>query len=269
MSVRLVVSDVDGTLVQTDKSLSPGTVAAAGRLQAARVPLSVVSARPPRGLAYIIEGLSLKGPYAGFNGGMVVGPDGTTLEWSPAPRAEVERAIALFKERGVSAWLFTQDEWLVIDPGGPHVDHERHTVRFDCRIVPDFSAYVDQVGKLVGVTDEFDLLAAVEGELQGLVGDRASAVRSQKYYLDMTHPAANKGNAVRLLARHAGCAASEVAVLGDQDNDIPMFRVAGYSICMGNGSDNAKRAASDITGANDAEGWAAAVDGLILPRAEM
>ena len=106
---------------------------------------------------------------------------------------------------GISVWLFTQDEWLIRDPDGPHVEHERHTVRFDARIVPDFMPYVDQVGKLVGVTDDYDLLAKAEHELQQTVGDKANAIRSQKYYLDVTHPAANKGNAVRLLAKHAGC----------------------------------------------------------------
>ena len=267
MTLRLVVSDVDGTLVQPDKSLSPGTVAAVGRLQAAGVPVAVVSARPPRGLRWIIDTLKLTGPCAGFNGGSVVAPDGTVLEWNPVPPDMARLALDLFAKRGVSAWLFTQNEWLAQDPNGPHVAHERHTVRFDERIVDDFSPYLGEVGKLCGVSDDFDKLAAVEIELQGLLNGRASALRSQNYYLDVTHTDANKGHAVHALARQAGVDVADVAVLGDMQNDVPMFRVAGFSVAMGNGTDAVKAAASASTAANDHEGWAQAVDTLLLPRA--
>lgn len=267
MTVRLVVSDVDGTLVQPDKTLSGGTVAAAGRLQAAGVPLAIVSARPPRGMGFLVEELALDAPYAGFNGGMLVRRDGTVVEWNPAPRDMVEVALDLFAARGVEAWLFTQDEWLILDAGGHNLEHEARTVRFGPRVVEGFGAYLDGVGKLVGVSPDFPKLAEVERELQGLVGARATAHRSQNYYLDLTHPNANKGYAVRALARHQGVELADVAVLGDMVNDVPMFRVAGYSVCMGNGSEEAKAAASAVTGANDHEGWAAAIDGLILPRA--
>lgn len=261
------MSDVDGTLVQPDKSLSPGTVAAAARLQQAGVPLAIVSARPPRGMAWITEALKLDAPYAGFNGGMAVRRDGSVVEWNPADPGAVRTALELFARRGVDAWLFTQDEWLVRDPAGAYVEHERHTVRFEARVVDDFAPFVESVGKLVGVSADAALLADVERELQGLVGERATAHRSQTYYLDLTHARANKGYAVEALARHQGVAPEEVAVLGDMANDIPMFRVAGYSVAMGNGSDEAKRAASAVTGANGEDGWAQAIDRLILPRA--
>ena len=265
--IQLVVSDVDGTLVQPDKSLSPGTVAAAARLQAAGVKLAIVSARPPRGMRWITETLKLEAPYAGFNGGALVSPDGTVIEWNPTPAALVQKAIALFAARGVDAWLFTQDEWLIRDPNGAKVAHERHTVGFDARVVDDFGPYLDQVGKLVGVTDDEPKLAAVEQELQGIVGDGATAHRSQTYYLDLTHKNANKGYAVQALARHLSLDVADVAVLGDMANDIPMFRVAGFSVAMGNGSAETKAAASATTGANDHEGWAQAIDTLILPKA--
>ena len=267
MSIRLVVSDVDGTIVQPDKSLSPGTVAAAARLQAAGVALAIVSARPPRGMKWITEALALKAPYAGFNGGALIGPDGAVVEWNPAPVAIVQTALDLFARRGIDAWLFTPDEWLIRDAEGVYVAHERHTVRFDARVVPDFAPYVDQVGKLVGVSDDFAKLAAIELELQALVGDGATAHRSQQYYLDLTHKNANKGYAVQALARHLGLDVSEVAVLGDMANDVPMFRVAGFSVAMGNGTDEVKAAAKATTAANDHEGWAQAIDTLILPQA--
>lgn len=267
MTLKLVITDVDGTLVQTDKSLSPGTIAAVARLQAAGIPVAVVSARPPRGLRWIIDTLDLKGPCAGFNGGSIVAPDDTILEWNPVPPEMARLALDLFKSRGVSAWLFTQNEWLAQDPDGPHVAHERHTVRFNERIVPDFTPYLDQVGKLCGVDDNPEKLAAVETELQSLLQGRASALRSQTYYLDVTHTDANKGHAVRALARLLDIDVAHVAVLGDMQNDVPMFKVAGFSVAMGNGTDAVKAAATATTAANDQDGWAQAADTLLLPRA--
>ena len=266
MTIRLVISDVDGTIVQPDKTLSAGTMAAAQRLQAAGIPLAIVSARPPRGMRWITEALMLKAPSAGFNGGAILAPDGRVIEWNPAPVDMVQKALGLFAARGIDAWLFTQDEWLIRDANGVYVAHERHTVRFEARVVPSFDPYVAQVGKLVGVSDNFEKLAAIEAELQGIAGGGATAHLSQKYYLDLTHPNANKGYAVQAIARHLGVGLPDVAVLGDMANDIPMFKVAGLSVAMGNGTEAVKAEASATTGANDHEGWADAVDTLILPK---
>ena len=171
--------------------------------------------------------------------------------------------MALFDARGVDTWLFTKDEWLIRDPNGVYVPLERRTVRFDARVVPDFAPYIHEVGKLCGVSDDFAKLASVEQELQALVGAGATAHRSQQYYLDLTHKDANKGYAVQALARHLGVDLVQVAVLGDMSNDVPMFRVAGHSIAMGNASDEVKAAATTTTDANTNEGWAHAVDRLI------
>ena len=263
--IKLVISDVDGTLAQPDKSFSPGTRAAAARLQAAGIPLTLVSARPPRGVHPILEELGLTTPYAGFNGGAIAAPDGTIIEWNSTPPAIVQQAMDLFDARGVDTWLFTKHEWLIRDPNGAYVPLERRTVRFDARVVPDFAPYIEEVGKLCGVSDDFDKLAAVERELQAIVGEHATAHRSQNYYLDLTHRNANKGYAVEALARHLGIDLADVAVLGDMSNDVPMFRVAGHSIAMGNASDEVKAAATTTTEANSNEGWAHAIDRLLPP----
>jgi len=264
--IRLLVSDVDGTLVQPDKSLAPSTAAAAARVQAAGMALAIVSARPPRGMLWIADALHLRAPLAGFNGGTLLAPDGSVISQQTVPAPAVRTALDLFARRGVDAWLFTADEWLLTNPAGPRIELERHTVRFDERVVPDFGPYMTQAGKLVGVSDDHALLASVEAELQGLLGGTATAHRSQSYYLDVTHPDANKGNAVRALAAHMGLTLEEVAVIGDMENDVPMFDVAGYAVAMGNATPAVQARAAAVTGANDGDGWAQAVDMLILPR---
>ena len=267
MSIKLVVSDVDGTIVCTDKSVAPSTIEAAKRLQGAGVPLSIVSARPPRGMAYITETLGLTGPLAGFNGGRVLGPDGTVLSEHVVPEAAARATLGLFMARGIFVFVFSGDDWLIAAPDGPHVEHEKRTVRFDPVVVDSFEPYIGKVLKMVGVSDDEPLLAAVEKELQALLGDTATAKRSQTYYLDLTAKEANKGNAIRLLAEAQGIDVSEIAVIGDMENDVPMFTVAGFSAAMGNATEAVKaKASASASGDNDHDGWAAAVESLIMPR---
>lgn len=266
MTIKLVASDVDGTIVHTDKSVGASTVAAARRLQEAGLPLSIVSARPPRGMAYITEALGLTGPLAGFNGGQIRAADGTVLSEHVVPEAAARTALALFMARGAFPFVFSGDDWLIAAPEGPHVEHEKHTVRFDPVVVDSFEPCLDKVLKMVGVSDDAGLLAEVEAELQKLLGPAATVKRSQTYYLDVTATQANKGNAIRLLAEAQGLQVSEIAVIGDMENDVPMFEVAGFSVAMGNATDSVKaKASAAVRGDNDGDGWAEAVE-LILGR---
>ena len=89
MTIRLVVSDVDGTLVRKDKSLSPQTIAAVHRLRAAGVPFTLISARPVSGVMPLVAALALDLPMAAFNGGVLFRPDGSAIEEHPIERAVV------------------------------------------------------------------------------------------------------------------------------------------------------------------------------------
>ncbi len=264
MPIKLVVSDVDGTLVTREKTLSPATVVAARRLREAGIHLALVSSRPPRGMAFLTMELGLTGPMGGFNGAMILAPDGAVLEEQLVSEHAVRQSISLFEQRGIDAWLFADNEWLIKDFGADYIPRERRTVRFDPTVVEDFEPYVARCGKVVGASAQFDALAACEVELQGILGDTARASRSQAYYLDVTNPAADKGTAVRSFAAWYGVDLAEVCVFGDQHNDVPMFRVAGRSVAMGNAPPEVAAQATLHTGSNDEDGWAAAIDRFIL-----
>ena len=96
------------------------------------------------------------------------------------------------------------------------------------------------------------------------MGAHASAARSQPYYLDVTHPEANKGMVVRLASRFLNVPLEQIATIGDMPNDVLMFGVSGMSIAMGNASLEVKRTARHVTTSNDEEGFANAVDSFIL-----
>jgi Cof subfamily protein (haloacid dehalogenase superfamily) len=265
--IRLFVSDVDGTLVTPDKTLTPATVAAVRRLREAGIGFTLVSSRPPRGMAMLIERLQVELPFAAFNGGALVAPDMTLIEAKRLSEEVARDTIALFQLRGVEVWGFADDNWLVTDDAGAYIARERHTVGFDPTVVPDFESVIDRLDKLVGVSEHPALLATVEGEAQRRLRGRANARRSQAYYLDVTNREADKGHAVRAICRSVGVPPAQTAVIGDQANDIAMFKVAGLSIAMGQGTDEVKASAHFVTNPNTADGVARAVERLILPRA--
>ena len=121
--------------------------------------------------------------------------------------------------------------------------------------------------KVVGISDDLDKVAACERKAQEALGGAASVARSQPYYLDVTHPQANKGEVVATLARLTGISPREIATIGDMPNDVLMFAAGGLSIAMGNASDAVKAQATAVTDSNEDEGFAKAVERFVLPRA--
>jgi Cof subfamily protein (haloacid dehalogenase superfamily) len=265
--VSLVISDVDGTLVRTDKSLSQRSRDAVDRLHEAGIGFSIVSSRPPFGVRMLVEALSLRLPLGAFNGGMLVSPDLQILEQQRlAPDAATE-AIRLLRASGVGVWTFTGERWMTEDRNGAHVEHEIHTILTQPTIVSHLEDHLEGIGKIVGVTDDYPRLDRDEPVLREALGDRASVARSQAYYLDVTPPGTNKGTAVAGMVRRLGVDPSEIVTLGDMENDLSMFRQSGFSIAMGNASAEVKSAANAVTRSNDEDGFAAAIEELVLPRA--
>ncbi len=162
--------------------------------------------------------------------------------------------------------MFADDAWFITDAHGPNVELERMTVNFEPTVVSDFEAVIERIDKIVAPSDDTPRLDGVERELRLKVGAEANIERSQSYYVDVTHPLANKGHAVEALAAHAGVDLRRTVVIGDMPNDISMFRVAGFSIAMGQSPEAVKAAAQAVTGPNNADGFAAAVRTLVLPR---
>ena len=264
---RLVISDVDGTLVTPDKTVTPAARAAIDGLRAAGVHFTVVSSRPPRGLLPLVRSIEVNEPFAGFNGGAVARPDGQILRSLHLSPDAVRRALAALTHPRVQVWAYAGGDWLVSDPIDPQVAHERHTLGFDPVVIADFGRLKD-VDKLVGVSTDGAALSEVEAAVRASLAGLATVDRSQIAYLDITHPNANKGHAVRALAAAIGVAIEETAVIGDMTNDISMFDVAGLAVAMGQAAPAVQARADFVTSANTDDGFAHAVQRFILPRTE-
>ena len=268
MTVRLVVSDVDGTLVDKQKQLTPGTVASVGRLRDAGVDFTIISARPRSGMMPIAQALAIDGAMAAFNGGIVFHRDGT-VEQHHAIDPEVARGMmALAADAPVDRWVFADDLWYASSDAGVHVDHERLASNQQPIVTEDTDALLDHADKITFVSDEPQVLADLHERARAQFGARATIVQSQTYYLDVTALTANKGDGIRGLAEALDMPLDDVAAIGDQFNDVPMLELAGLAIAMGNAPERVRGIADEVTRGNDQDGVAHAIDTLILPRVE-
>jgi len=262
--IELLLADVDGTLVTRDKVLTRRAQEAVRSLRAAGIRFAITSGRPPKGMAMLIDPLALETPIAGFNGGLLVRPDLSIIEERTLAPDVAAQTVDLILGHGLDVWVYKGNDWLVRDAKAPHVDREAWTVKFPPKFVTDFDGVLDKVVKIVGVSDDYDLVGRCEHDAQAHLGDRATAARSQPYYLDVTHRDANKGFVADYLSRALGIPQTQIATIGDQPNDVLMFRRSGFSIAMGNASDEVKRQASAATDSYDEEGFAKAVERFVL-----
>jgi Cof subfamily protein (haloacid dehalogenase superfamily) len=258
---------VDGTLVTQDKVLTTAATEAVHRLHEAGVLFAITSGRPPRGMEMLIEPLDLRTPIAAFNGGILVDRHMKTIEQKAIPEDLVGQVVDLMKSFELDVWLYRGADWYVTDPKGPHVDREAWTVKFDPTVVDDYDQLSDHVAKLVGVSDDHDAVQNASEAAHKQFGDHVTAAASQPYYLDVTHPDANKGFVARYLAKQYELDEGQIATVGDMPNDVLMFAHSGLSIAMGNADPQVKRAARRVTDSNEEEGFAKAVERFVLPAA--
>jgi Cof subfamily protein (haloacid dehalogenase superfamily) len=265
-AIALLLADVDGTLVTKDKILTDRAQAAIANLRKNNIRFAITSGRPPRGMAMINDALHLDTPIAGFNGGVFTQPqDGKVIESKILARDAAQTALEIIRKHQLVAWLYTPDAWYVPDPKGPHVARETWTVKFDAQVAADFTPHLGQAVKIVGVSDDLDAVKACEAEAQKTLAHHASAARSQPYYLDITHPDANKAGVVEYLTRLYKLDERQIATIGDMPNDVLMFEKSGLSIAMGQASDEVKSQATKVTASCEEEGFAKAVENFILP----
>lgn len=262
--IRLLLSDVDGTLVTKDKVLTDRAVEAVRKLNDAGVMFAVTSGRPPRGMSMIIDPLALSTPLAAFNGGLVVDTDMSVIEQKVIPGDVVAPTIALMESFGLDVWVYRGAEWYVRDLKGPHVEREAWTVKFEPTLVQSYDGMTNDIAKVVGVSDDHDAIAGASKAAHDEFGDHVSAAASQTYYLDVTHPDANKGGVVKYLSATLGIPTEQIATIGDMPNDVLMFAHSGLSIAMGNADREVQRAARRVTTTNEDEGFANAVERFIL-----
>ena len=261
--IALVVSDVDGTLLTKDKVLTDAARAAVRELHDAGIGFTVVSSRPTIGMGFLIEPLEITLPVGAFNGSSIVDAKLKPIEQHLIAPAVAQRSLDVLDSFGVDIWLFSNERWYTRNPNGEYVPHEKLAIKADPTIVTDFTPHLTEACKIVGASSDFARLQRCEAAMKEAVGQEATAVRSQNYYLDVTPPGHDKGTFVAAMSKRLGISTDAIATIGDMENDLPMFAKSGVSFAMGNAADGIKQHATHVTDSNEHDGFAAAIETVL------
>ena len=164
--VSLLLADVDGTLVTKEKTLTEQAIRSVRALHERGIGFAVTSGRPPKGMRMLIEPLAIETPIAGFNGGLFVQPDMSIIEARNLPRDVADTAVQMILKAGLDVWVYSGEDWIVHRKDAPHVSREEWTVKFPPVERRDFGDALDNAVKIVGVSDDVELMKRVETQVQ-------------------------------------------------------------------------------------------------------
>jgi hydroxymethylpyrimidine pyrophosphatase-like HAD family hydrolase len=182
---KLVISDLDGTLLTPEKQITAFSREAVADVLAAGIRFTAISSRPPRGMRWIVEELKLHEPFAAFNGAALVSMDGKLLFASYMEPRTAHNVIAAAIEAGASPWVYTDDDWFVLPDRAEHVEHESGAVRFRPTTVESFEPLLDRIIKVQVVSDDSAVLARFEAAIH-TAQNKVSATR--KPTITMSRP---------------------------------------------------------------------------------
>lgn len=266
MSIKLVALDLDDTLLDNNRTVSPRARAAIAAAIARGVTVTVATGRMfPSALPYA-EQLALDVPLITYNGALVrYGLSGETLLHRPVDEATAGELLALFRARGWYIQVYLDDVLYVRERDENARMYETVAGITSVAVGDRLWTMGGAPTKLLAMADP-ERMPAIDAAVRAACGGRVYTARSKPHYLEITHPDANKGAALAFLAGRLGISREEVMAVGDSVNDLDMIRYAGLGVAMGNASPEVREAADAVTAANDADGVAAAIEEYVLAR---
>jgi Cof subfamily protein (haloacid dehalogenase superfamily) len=233
--IRLVATDVDGTLLDLAGELPPARAAAVRRLQAAGIPVVLATGKVWPSIRSLWEELDLAGPHVTCNGAAVVDADDTVHALTPLDDDVADAVVAELHARRIPHAIYLEDARIVTPELAPQL-----------AILPALGEPEPVVGgrdgarvlKVLSVVGE-----AEEGDLRSLAADAARIQRTSHRFLEWNHPAADKCAGLEVVAAVLGVDLHDVVAIGDAENDLPMLRAAGMGVAVARSSDAAREAA--------------------------
>lgn len=269
MKYKLLVLDVDGTLVNSKKELSLQTVATLLKIQHMGVRLVLASGRSPYGLLHLAEKLEMK-KWGGFllpyNGAQIIDLANDSLLFDkridPQMCPYLERKA---KKSGFSIFTYHQDQLITTDPHNPHIQQEAKLNGMNVVAVDHFAEAVDFAPcKCVLVSDNEAELVNLKDQWRKRLAGTVDVYRSESFYLEVVPVSVDKGNTLGFLIDKLGLTSEDVMAIGDGRRDFSMIQLSGLGIAMGNALESIKACADHITDSNDNDGVAKAIQRFLL-----
>ena len=269
MKYKLLVLDVDGTLLNNAKEISKRTLSALLKVQHMGVRIVLASGRPTYGLMPLAQALEL-----GHFGGFVVSYNGCQIIKAENGEILFERRInpemipyleKKANKNGFSIFTYHDDTLLTNDSENLYVRREAQLNNLKIIKEEQFSTAIDFAPcKCVLVSDDEEALRGLEEHWKRRLAGALDVFPSEPYFLEVVPCGIDKANTLGALMEQLGVAREEVIAIGDGVADVTMLQLAGVGIAMGHSQDSVKRCADYVTASNEEDGVAQAVEKLIL-----
>lgn len=266
---RLIAVDLDGTLVRSDQTISSYTQEVLLRLQRKGIKVVIASGRPTYGTSHVANTLHLDefgGYVMSYNGGEISNWATKEMLHAQTLDSDVLPYIYMFAcEHGMPIMTYVGKEVVSEVADNDYIRYSSMRNRMPIRQVGNFLEATQgaQIVKCI-IVGESEQLVSVETELQTALGQRASAYRSEPFFLEIVPQGIDKARGLEVLLQKTGIRQTELIAFGDGYNDIPMLQFAGMGIAMENANEEIKKAADMVTCNNNDDGVALALEKLLF-----
>lgn len=269
MKYKLLVLDVDGTLLNDEREISKRTLAALLKVQQMGVRIVLASGRPTYGLMPLAKTLEL-GNYGGFvlsyNGCQIIKAQNGEILFerriNPEMLPYLEKKA---RKNGLAIFTYHNDTLITDSPDNEYIKNEALLNNLKIIKEDEFSTAIDFAPcKCMLVSDKEEALIELEQHWEKRLAGTLDAFRSEPYFLEVVPCGVNKANTLGALLEHLGVTREEVIAVGDGVCDVTMLQLAGMGIAMGHSQDSVKVCADYVTASNEEDGVALAVEKLIL-----
>ncbi|MCD8260026.1 MAG: Cof-type HAD-IIB family hydrolase [Bacteroides uniformis] len=269
MKYKLLVLDVDGTLLNDEREISKRTLAALLKVQQMGVRIVLASGRPTYGLMPLAKTLEL-GNYGGFilsyNGCQIIKAQNGEILFerriNPEMLPYLEKKA---RKNGFAIFTYHDDTLITDSPDNEYIKNEALLNNLKIIKEDEFSTAIDFAPcKCMLVSDKEKALIGLEQHWEKRLAGTLDAFRSEPYFLEVVPCGVNKANTLGALLEHLGVTREEVIAVGDGVCDVTMLQLAGMGIAMGHSQDSVKVCADYVTASNEEDGVALAVEKLIL-----
>lgn len=267
MGYKLIAMDLDGTLNNDEKKITPRTREALMAAQSAGIRLALASARPSPGLRKERDALCMRengGVLMAYNGGRIV--DAATdrvLFETCMPLEAAQEVLRALEKLPVTPILDDGRQFYVTDRNGYKVDYECRNNNMSCVEVENLADFLQFAPVKILMSVDPAAIAGVQAQIAQLLPADLAVVQTAAFYLEVIPRAIDKGRGLVQICRALGLRSAEVIAFGDAENDIPMLRTAGVGVAMGNADAAVKAAADRVTRSNNEDGIAAALEELL------
>ena len=268
MDYRMIVLDLDGTLTNRNKEITPKTREALFELKRQGGIIVLASGRPTYGVMPLARELELHesgGYILSFNGGRIINcKTGETVFAKELPVSSNSRIIRMAKDHGVNILTYENDLIVTPNAGDEYVEKEAAVNKLEVKEVSDMEAYVQFPVVKFLMLEDGDYLAMVEPKVKAALGRDYSVYRSEPYFLEILPKGIDKAASLERLLTRLGMSRNEMIACGDGYNDLSMIQYAGLGVAMENAVFPVKKAADYVTGSNDHDGIAHVVEKFML-----